>query len=209
MLEARNISFTQGSKILLKNTSFRVGVGTCLAVLGPSGSGKTSLLRIVSGLATPDSGSILWNDTLLTSHQSILVPPEKRSFGFVFQDSALFPHLNVLKNVAFGVHHLPKEQRYQSAYDWLKKLGIQDLAGRTVHNLSGGEKQRVALARTLITEPRALLLDEPFSSVDRIARQELIALLKDVLPAMQMATLLVTHDERDAGDLAHEVLRFV
>jgi iron(III) transport system ATP-binding protein len=124
----------------------------------------------------------------------------------VFQEASLFPHLNVIRNVEFGISSLPRLEKQKIAMDWLSKLGIENLAERSVFRLSGGERQRVALARALAPSPRALLLDEPFSSVDRLARTELIAILKDVLPLSNTATLLVTHDERDAIELAHNTV---
>ena len=133
--------------------------------------------------------------------------PEKRFFGLVFQDSALFPHLNVINNVIFGLPRATPTENKKCAQEWLQKMGIERLANRDISTLSGGEKQRVALARALAPSPRVLFLDEPFSSVDRIVRTELITVLNQVLPAANTATFLVTHDERDAAELADETFQ--
>jgi iron(III) transport system ATP-binding protein len=202
MLRTESIIFQRGKRLLLNNIAFAVEPGKCLAILGPSGSGKSTLLRILAGLIPPQNGKVLWQNTLLSENKNVLIPPEKRAFGMVFQNSALFPHLNVFHNVAFGLRRLPSAKQSEIVHEWLAKLNITHLATRGVTNLSGGEKQRVALARALAPQPRALLLDEPFSSVDRMARSELLALLKRVLPEAQTATVLVTHDSQDVAELA-------
>jgi iron(III) transport system ATP-binding protein len=206
MLDAQNISHSSLEKKILNNFSLRVNPRQCTAIFGKSGAGKTTLLRILCGLEAPDVGIVRWENTLLTENKMIVVPPEKRGFGMVFQDAALFPHLDVVGNVEFGIHTLPRTERRTKALEWLSQLGVQHLAHRSILRLSGGERQRVALARALAPNPRALLLDEPFSSVDRMARKELIAALKEVLPLSNTATILVTHDERDAVELATDTL---
>lgn len=206
MLEAHNIRKTIDGKAVLHEVSLRVTPGQTLAILGPSGSGKTSLLRALLGLEAPDAGTVLWDGKTLSNNKQILVRPEQRSFGLVFQDAALFPHLNVRENIAFGLHHLSAQQRRNQIEEWIFRLGLKDIDRRDVNTLSGGERQKVALARTLATQPRAILLDEPFSAVDRLGRLSLIESLQTLFKETRVAACLVTHDARDALELAHELL---
>ena len=176
-----------------------VGVTT---LFGPSGSGKTSTLRAISGLLALDSGFVRLNDTVWADDRTSL-PPERRAVGYVFQTSALFPHLTVEENLAFGA---------RSAEDvgkWLKRLRLESSAGRKPATLSGGETQRVALARALARGPRVLLLDEPFSSLDSALRDELLAELKELVEAEQLVTLLVTHAREEAERLGGRFLHLV
>jgi ABC-type Fe3+/spermidine/putrescine transport system ATPase subunit len=166
-----------------------------VAILGPSGSGKSTLLKIVAGLEPLDSGAVLLDGRDITG-----LPPEQRHFALMFQDFALFPHLNVQDNVAFGLveQRLPKAQARQQALDMLERFGLQAFADARVWQLSGGEQQRVALARALITRPRVLLLDEPLSALDAALRVQLREEFRRHIAASQMAVLWVTHDEAEA-----------
>jgi iron(III) transport system ATP-binding protein len=209
MLEVKSLSRRVKKKEIVSDVSFRLEAGRILAVLGPSGSGKSSLLRLIAGLETPDQGSVSWEGTSLSDAglvQPIVVPPENRGFGVVFQDAALFPHLSVLDNVAFGLTQLPREERLKRAQQELEKLNLNNLIKRRVDFLSGGERQRVALARALAPGRRLLLLDEPFSNVDRLARHDLIRSLKATFAASKTTVLMVTHDARDAIDIGAESL---
>ncbi|PIY24510.1 MAG: ABC transporter, partial [Comamonadaceae bacterium CG_4_10_14_3_um_filter_60_75] len=163
MLKLRHIYHRYGDQLLLQDVSLQVQAGEIVALLGPSGSGKSTLLAIAAGLQRPDAGSV-WFDGVDIS----AVPPERRGFALMFQDFALFPHLNVLDNVAFGLieQRLAKKEARAQAIHMLEVFGLTALALRKVWNLSGGEQQRVALARALITHPHVLLLDEPFSALD-------------------------------------------
>src|SRR5690606_27689476 len=161
MLELRNISKQWDHRPLLNAVSLRVEAGETVALLGASGSGKSTLLKIVAGLESAESGSVWFDGVDITA-----LPPERRGFALMFQDFALFPHLNVQDNVAFGLieQGLRKSAAREKAGAMLKRFGLGDRATARVWTLSGGEQQRVALARALITRPRALLLDEPFSA---------------------------------------------
>jgi ABC-type Fe3+/spermidine/putrescine transport system ATPase subunit len=182
----------------------RVAAGEIVALLGPSGCGKSTLLKIVAGLEPADQGSVWFNGQDITQQ-----PPERRGFALMFQDFALFPHLNVLDNVAFGLveQRLPRAQARQQANAMLARFGLAAQAQRQVWTLSGGEQQRVALARALITAPRALLLDEPFSALDAELRQSLRDEFRQHIAAAGMATLLVTHDEQEARAMASRAVR--
>jgi putative spermidine/putrescine transport system ATP-binding protein len=184
--------------------SFKVAPGERLALLGPSGSGKTSLLRMIAGLDRVDAGRVRWGATDWTA-----VAVEKRRIGYVFQEYALLEAVNVLENVAFGLRMrgVAPRDREERAYAWLRRVGLADRAKARVATLSGGEKQRVALARTWVSEPRVVLLDEPFSAMDTELRgklrQELLALLLEV----PVPVVFVTHDEADCAALATRLLR--
>ncbi len=206
MLELRHISKQYGARMLASEVSLRVAPGEIVALLGPSGSGKSTLLRIVAGLESADAGSVWLDGQDITG-----LAPERRGFALMFQDFALFPHLNVQDNVAFGL----VEQRMAKSAARARAQGMLELFGLAAHakhktwTLSGGEQQRVALARALITTPRALLLDEPFSALDAELRSALREEFRQRIAAVGMATLLVTHDEAEARAMAGRGVRLV
>jgi len=206
MLELRHISQNYGDRALLQDINLSVAAGEIVALLGPSGSGKSTLLAIVAGLQQPLSGNVWFDGQEITR-----LPPEQRRFALMFQDFALFPHLSVLDNVAFGLieQRLGKSQARAKALDMLALFGLADHARHKVWHLSGGEQQRVALARALITQPRALLLDEPFSALDADLRASLRDEFKTRIQAAGMPTLLVTHDEQEARAMAARAVRLV
>ena len=204
MLELRHISQNYGDRALLQDVNLTVAAGEIVALLGPSGSGKSTLLAVVAGLQSPLGGSVWFDGQDITR-----LPPEQRRFALMFQDFALFPHLNVRDNVAFGLveQRLDKSQARVKALDMLALFGLADHARHKVWHLSGGEQQRVALARALITQPRALLLDEPFSALDADLRTSLRDEFKARIQAAGMPTLLVTHDEQEARTMAARAVR--
>ena len=183
---------------------FRLSVaeGETLALLGPSGSGKSTLLRLVAGLLKPDRGFVRFLGEDLTP-----LPPERRKVGFLFQDYALFPHLTVEENVAFGLVEArwPREAREGRVRELLKRMELTPHARKRPQELSGGEQQRVALARALAPRPRLLLLDEPLGALDLRLREELLFFLRRTLKEEGVTTLLVTHDQGEAFLLAHRV----
>jgi iron(III) transport system ATP-binding protein len=173
-------------------------------LLGSSGCGKSTVLRAICGFEPAKSGEILLRDKLVSS-QSINLPPSQRRIGMVFQDFALFPHLNVLENVTFGLQHLSGQQKSIVAMDWLKRVSLADKAYAYPHELSGGQQQRVALARAMAPEPDLILLDEPFSSLDVELRERLASEMRDILKTNNITTLLVTHDQIEAFAIADKV----
>jgi len=180
---------------VLRGTSLGVDDGEIVAVLGPSGSGKTTLLRAIAGLVEIQSGRILWDGQDLEQ-----VPTHQRDFGLMFQGFALFPHLTVAENVAFGLrmaHHSGEEIAAEvgAALDW---VGLGDLGERDIESLSGGERQRVALARTLAPRPRLAMLDEPLGALDRNLREKLIGETRDILDERGVTAIVVTHDRDEA-----------
>jgi len=198
-----NIHKSFGKNHALAGVSFQVEEGEIVAVLGPSGCGKSTLLNIIAGLELPDQGDISWNNVSLVN-----IPPHKRGFGLMFQDFALFPHRNVFENVAFGLRmvHQAKEKIDIRVDEVLELVGLPDFAERDVNTLSGGESQRVALARSLAPSPRMLMLDEPLGSLDRTLRERLILDLKQILEQNQLTALYVTHDQEEAFVIADRVV---
>ena len=181
-----------------------VHLGELLVLLGPSGCGKSTLLRLISGLEAPDHGRISSNGRVL-SDASTLVPPEERKISLVFQDNALFPHMTVCDNVAFGLHKHEAGTRSRRVGEVLDMVRLTDVAGRYPHELSGGQQQRVALARALAPQPTVVLLDEPFSDLDRTLRIALRDEVREVLKANGTSTILVTHDQEEALSVGDRV----
>ncbi|TVQ54954.1 MAG: ABC transporter ATP-binding protein [Rhodobacteraceae bacterium] len=184
----------------VNGVSLSLREGELLALVGPSGCGKTTTLRMIGGFEPPDSGRVVFDGRDVTAD-----PPERRGFGFVFQDYALFPHLSVLDNVRFGLRGLSRAAGRARAAEMLALVGLSDHGKRMPHALSGGQQQRVALARTLATEPRLVLLDEPFSNLDAARRVETRQEVRSLLRQAGSAAILVTHDQEEALALADRV----
>jgi ABC-type Fe3+/spermidine/putrescine transport system ATPase subunit len=203
MLEVHHIFKTYEGKSLLKDISFKVETGETICLLGASGSGKSTLLRIIAGLEDPDSGFVSFNGIDLTS-----TPPHLRDFGLVFQDYALFPHLTVNENVAFGLkmRRLPPDEITQMVTKSLEMVNLGGFESRQVTDLSGGEQQRVALARALATRPRLLMFDEPLGALDRTLREDLLNELRSILHQTNIPAIYVTHDQEEAFAIADRVL---
>jgi len=199
MIELQGVSVSLHRHQILRDVTLSVGAGEVLAIVGPSGSGKSTLLRVVLGFIAPSGGSVRIKGMRVSADGQIVVPPEERHLAMVFQDLALWPHMTVREHLAFAARD---EARID---DLLRRVGLDGKAERRPALLSGGERQRVALARALVGEPVALLLDEPLSNVDVMLRQELIALLRELLDERRLAVVLVTHDLREAGALANRV----
>jgi ABC-type Fe3+/spermidine/putrescine transport system ATPase subunit len=203
MLEVHHSFKTYEGKPLLKDISFKVDTGETICLLGASGSGKSTLLRIIAGLEDSDSGFVSFNGVDLTS-----TPPHLRDFGLVFQDYALFPHLNVYDNVAFGLkmRRLLQDEITQRVAKSLETVNLGGFENRQVTDLSGGEQQRVALARALATRPRLLMFDEPLGALDRTLREDLLNELRSILHNTNIPAIYVTHDQEEAFTIADRVL---
>jgi len=208
-IEARNIRKTFGAFTALAGVDIQAAPGKLVALLGPSGSGKTSLLRIIAGLehADPGSGRVLFHGKDVTD-----VPAGRRQVGFVFQHYALFRHMSVFENVAFGLRVRRRKERPaetaigERVNQLLRLVQLEGLGGRYPTQLSGGQRQRVALARALAVEPKVLLLDEPFGALDAKVRKELRRWLRQFHREIKLTTLFVTHDQEEALEIADEVV---
>lgn len=200
--QIEKLSQELSGKTIFKNISLKAKKGDFIAIIGPSGSGKTSLLRTIVGLDRQKSGIISLDDNVL-SNNSIHVPVEKRSIGLVIQEKVLFPHLNVLENIKFG---LPRNKESEIvAIEMLKTFKIEQLLKKFPHEISGGEAQRAALARSLVMKPKLLLLDEPLNGLDEKLKEKLYPSLQDYLKKNTITTIMVSHNLTEIKKLASEV----
>jgi iron(III) transport system ATP-binding protein len=203
-LAIRKLSMAYGGQTVINNLSLSMKQGKIGCLIGESGCGKTSVLRTIAGFEPPLSGEIEINGELVSSG-NFLLPPAKRSIGMVFQDYALFPHLNVFDNVAFGLRQKKRKQVAKKVMEMLELVKLQTLAKSFPHELSGGQQQRVALARALAMQPRLLLMDEPFSNLDVSLREELSVEVRKILEQAGTTTLFVTHNQQEAFALADTI----
>jgi sulfate/thiosulfate transport system ATP-binding protein len=199
LITAQHITKSFGDFEALHDVSLEIPSGSLTALLGPSGSGKSTLLRVIAGLEVPDTGSVLIDD-----QDATVLPPQKRGIGFVFQHYAAFKHMTVFQNVAFGlsVRKRPKAEIEERVNELLGIVGLAGYAKRYPSQLSGGQRQRMALARALAVEPNVLLLDEPFGALDAKVRAELRSWLRRLHDEVHVTTVLVTHDQEEAMEVA-------
>jgi sulfate transport system ATP-binding protein len=203
MISAENVTKRWGEFTALDDVSVDIAAGSLTALLGPSGSGKSTLLRVIAGLEAPDAGRVVLEGRDVTD-----VPPQKRGIGFVFQHYAAFKHLTVRENVAFGlrIRKRPKAEVAAKVDELLGVVGLEGFQTRYPGQLSGGQRQRMALARALAIEPSVLLLDEPFGALDAKVRAELRAWLRRLHDEVHVTTVLVTHDQEEAMDVADRIV---
>ncbi len=205
VIELRDLAYAfVGHAPLFEGLSFQLGKGQIGCLLGPSGCGKTTVLRCIAGFEKIRAGEILLNGKIVSSSSSTLAP-EQRRIGMVFQDYALFPHLTVEKNIAFGLRKTNNNQIVTRTSGLLEMVGLKKFASKYPHELSGGQQQRVALARALAPRPDVLLLDEPFSNLDVDLRERLSLEVRDILKQENITALLVTHDQHEAYTIADEI----
>ena len=204
MLRVEAIQCQYNKQPVLDQLSFHVNEGEIACLLGPSGCGKTTALRAIAGFQPLTRGKILLGDTLLSSPQHS-IEPEQRQLGMVFQDYALFPHLSVRDNIAFGIHQLASSKQKTIINELLELTQLKQVAKRYPHELSGGQQQRVALARALAPNPKLLLLDEPFSNLDVDLRRHLNLEVRDILKQFGTSAILVTHDQEEAFAFADHI----
>jgi ABC-type Fe3+/spermidine/putrescine transport system ATPase subunit len=197
MLEVKALDVVIDAKPILEDVDLQVATGEIVAVLGPSGSGKSTLLRAIAGLVEPATGEIEWDGVSIVG-----VPPHRRQFGLMFQGYALFPHMTVAENVGFGLKMAGQSNIDAQVEEALSAVGLKGFELRRIDSLSGGEQQRVALARTLAPNPELVMLDEPLGALDRNLRQQLVNDTRRVLEERDVTALVVTHDREEAVALS-------
>lgn len=202
-IEVRNLNKNFGDFHAVRDVSFEIEKGHLIGLLGPSGGGKTSILRMLAGLESPSSGDILFHGKRVND-----LPPQERGIGFVFQNYALFKHMTVYDNIAFGlkVKKQSKEHIRERVMYLVELTGLKGFEHRYAHQLSGGQRQRVAFARALAPEPQLLLLDEPFAAIDAKIRTELRTWLKEMIERVGITSIFVTHDQEEAIEVADEIM---
>lgn len=207
LLEVKNIkkTFNKEKVVALNNVSFSLSKGKILAVVGESGSGKTTLIRLVTGLETLDFGTISIKDQIVSS-ATIFIKPQLRNVGMVFQDYALFPHFNVFDNVGYGISKLSAKVKKDRIKEVLSLVGLSNKENSYPHQLSGGQQQRVALARALAPSPELLILDEPFSNLDVVLRNQLRKDILIILKQTNTTAIFVTHDIKDALEVSDQII---
>lgn len=203
MIAVDNVSVSFDGQVVLDNVSIRAGRSEVVALLGRSGSGKSTLLRVIAGIVPPDAGRICIDGRDVT-----VVPTHRRAIGMVFQDNQLFPHRDVAANVGFGLKMagVDASERRRRVGEWLERVGLEGFESRKVTELSGGEAKRVALARTLVTDPSVVLLDEPLTGLDRELHDDLVVDLGRLLRTSDTTAVLVTHDVDEANSIADRVV---
>jgi iron(III) transport system ATP-binding protein len=205
MLAVKDLSVTYQNNEVLDGFNLNLEQGEIFALLGDSGSGKSSALRFIAGLDVVTKGRVELDGHQLSLNGEHQVSPELRGVGMVFQDYALFPHMTVEKNIVFGISNQSKKEQKERVKELLSLIGLEGIEKKYPHQLSGGEQQRVALARALAPAPKLLLLDEPFSSLDKNHKDQLVTQVRSILKKAQVTSILVTHDRTEANALADKV----
>lgn len=201
MLKLDQINKSYDGVSILKDISLEIEDGQIVSILGPSGCGKTTLLNLILGITDVDNGRIIYNDTDIT-----YVPMEERGFNIVFQDYALFPNLNVYKNITYGLKNKPLIASKNEVEELIDLLELREHLTKKIDQLSGGQKQRVALARTMVMKPKILLLDEPLSALDGVIKESIKERIKTIAKEFHLTTIIVTHDPEEALTLSDRVL---
>ena len=206
----QHISKSYGEKPVIRDVSLTIRSGSFTTLLGPSGCGKTTLLRMIAGLETPDAGEIfLGSRCVFSGERGVSVPPEERGLGFVFQDFALWPHMTVFENTAFGLRASGRtEHLAERVRQALSIVHLEELTDRYPHQLSGGQQQRVAFARAVVTEPECILFDEPLSALDAQLRAEMRVELRELVTRLGLTAVFVTHDQSEAISMSDRIAVF-
>lgn len=201
MLEIKNLKKSYDGVTILHDINLNIEDGEIVSILGPSGCGKTTLLNLILGLTDADEGEIIFQGKNVLD-----IPMEARGFNIVFQDYALFPNLNVYKNITYGLKNKPNISTKQEVEDMIDLLGLREHLDKKIEQLSGGQKQRVALARTMVMKPKILLLDEPLSALDGVIKESIKDKIKQIAREFKLTTIIVTHDPEEALTLSDKVL---
>lgn len=205
-LESLYFKYPNQKEGVIENFSMELEKGEIVALLGNSGSGKSTILRLIAGLEIPNAGTLNINQEKIFD-EKLNMAPQERGVGMIFQDYSLFPHLNVLQNVAFGIKGKRKREKEKIAMDYLRMVQLDEHSEKYPSECSGGQQQRIAIARALAAEPNILLLDEPFSNLNEDLRMSVRKEIKDLLKKCNMSAILVTHDHNDVDAVADRVIR--
>ncbi len=206
-IRLQEVTKSYGEKAVIRPTTLKIDDGSFTTLLGPSGCGKTTLLRMIAGLETPDAGEIYFDgECVFSRDKRVNLPPEKRGLGFVFQDFALWPHMTVFENVAFGLRAAGRTKGLdRKVYLALHSVQLDGFAERYPHQLSGGQQQRVAFARAIVIEPRCILFDEPLSALDALLREEMRGELRQLTQTLGITSVFVTHDQTEAMSMSDRI----
>lgn len=207
MIRCKNITLKQEKETIFKDFSLEVKAKERLVIVGDSGAGKSTLLRLIAGFIAPNSGEIYIDNTLVTQDTNILIPPNKRDISMIFQDLALWPHLDVESNIEFGlkIQKVPKDKRQEKVKEMLAMVGLEGYEKRAIETLSGGEQQRIALARTLALSPKIILMDEPLSSLDNTRNKQLRKQIVTLQEDLGFTLVYVTHNEEEAKEIGTRI----
>ncbi len=206
IVRLNNIVFNYGNQSLFSGLSLELRQGIVTALLGTSGCGKTTVLRLVSGLEVPAKGEVWVNGQLASKDGKIIIPAHKRKVSFIFQDLALWPHMTVEKNIFFAVGDRPGQETLARVKGIISYLGLDGLMGKYPHQLSGGQKQLVAIARALASDPGILLMDEPLANLDVKLKRKILELIRQLVEDFEITVVYVTHDHREAFSIADDVV---
>jgi ABC-type Fe3+/spermidine/putrescine transport system ATPase subunit len=206
MIELKNISYSYGNNAVLEGFDLELQANKLICLLGSSGCGKTTILRLIAGLETPQKGEVSIGNKCLSLNGKLLVEAHHRNIGFIFQDLALWPHFSVYKNIAFGLGERKAKNIKKTVFEMLEFFGLQEYANKFPHQLSGGQKQLVAISRSLVLKPEILLMDEPLANIDVKLKRRILEHIKSLRNEFNLSIIYVTHDHREAFAVADEVL---
>ncbi len=206
MIKLNNIRHSYGETQVINNLSLNIDTNQLTCLLGSSGCGKTTILRLIAGLEIPKSGQIIINNKMVSEDGQLLIPPHKREIGFIFQDLALWPHFTVYKNIAFGLNERKEKNVKETVFDMLDFFGLRQYSEKYPHQLSGGQKQLVAISRSLVLKPKILLMDEPLANLDVKLKRKILEYINNIKRTFNISIIYVTHDHEEAFAISDKVV---
>ncbi|MCK5781461.1 MAG: ABC transporter ATP-binding protein [Flavobacteriales bacterium] len=206
MVNLKNITHYYDNKSVLNNLSLNIEENQLTCLLGGSGCGKTTILRLIAGLEIPESGQITIDNRNVTEKQKLIIPPHERNIGFIFQDLALWPHFTVYKNIAFGLTERNEDNVRNTVFNMLDFFGLQEYSNKYPHQLSGGQKQLLAISRALVLKPKILLMDEPLSNLDVKLKRKILEHIRKIKQDFKLTIIYVTHDHKEAFAIADKIV---
>ena len=206
MIKLNNITHSYGHKPVLHNLNLNIEANQLTCLLGGSGCGKTTILRLIAGLEIPQNGQIIIDNKTVTENRQVIIPPHQRDIGFIFQDLALWPHFTVYKNIAFGLSEQKEKNVKDTVFKMLDFFGLQEYAEKYPHQLSGGQKQLLAISRSLVLKPKILLMDEPLSNLDVKLKRKILEHIRNLKQNFDLTIIYVTHDHKEAFAIADKIV---